>query len=163
MDDASERFDQRSRRAIEWSCYLYCIYSRHSNELGETARQSRDSMLAIELALMAILSATVLTKNLAPPADAIQSLVHYNAISLAQIFHRATNLFHNAGDFMTENLRLQGKRYRRAVFICVVVCVASEDVCVGATDAHRRDSNQHFKRRDYRARNVAHFQTLNIA
>src|SRR5687767_8242713 len=111
MNDASERFDQRSRRILEWSSYLYCIYTRHSNELGEATGQSRDSMFAIELALVTIPSATVLAKNLAPAADAIQSLVQYHAIAFAQISDRATNLFHDAGDFMTENLRLQGKRY----------------------------------------------------
>jgi hypothetical protein len=163
MNDASEWFDERGSRVLEWSSYLYCIYTRHSNELSEAARQSRDSVLAIKLALMTVLGATVLTKNLAPAADAIQSLVHYNAIAFAQIFDRITNLFDDASDFMTENLRLQRKRYRRAVLIRVVVCMARKDVCVGSADADCRHSNQHFKRRDHGTRDVSHFQTLNVA
>ncbi len=64
---------------------------------------------------------------------------------------------------MTQNLWLQGQRYRRAVLISVVVCMAGEDVCVGSADADGGHSNQHFKRRDYGTRDVSHFKTLNVA
>jgi hypothetical protein len=63
-------------------------------------------MLAIELALMTVLRAAILAKNLTATADAIQSLVHHDSIALAQIANRAANLFYDASDFVTKNLRL---------------------------------------------------------
>jgi hypothetical protein len=162
MNDATKRFDERSRHSLEWSSYLYRIHCRNSNEFGETTRQSCDSMLTIELALMTVLSATIVAKNFAAPADAVQSLVHHNSIALAQISDCAAHQLHNTSDFVSENLRLQGKWYRLTVFVCVVVCMTREDVYISPTKTNCGHANQDFIRRNCRTRNVSHFETLNI-
>src|SRR5215216_4733011 len=111
MDDTPEGLDECRSRDLEWRIYLYGIHARHSHELRQPAGWSGDSVLAIKLALMTVLRATVLTKNLAPPADTVQSLVHHDAIALAQIRNRCAHLFDYASDLVTENLRLQGEWY----------------------------------------------------
>jgi hypothetical protein len=160
---ASERLDQGCYRRIECSNDLYSIHRRNSNELGQSAGQSRDAVLAIELALMTVPGAAIVTQNLAPPTHAIQALVDYHTIAFTQICHRATNLRNNTCDLMTEYLRLQRKWNLLTVFVRVVVSVTGEDVNISSAKTDRRNANQHFVRRDYRTRNVAHFETIHIA
>ena len=152
MDYAAQRLDQGRHRRLQRCCYLDRIHRRHGNKLGEPARQSGDAVLAIELTLMTILSATILTKNLAPPADAIQSLVHHDAIAFTQISNRATYLFYDAGNFVTKNLRLYRQRDLLTIFVCIVVCMTGKDVRIGSTQTDRGHANQHFIRRDRRLR-----------
>jgi hypothetical protein len=89
-------------------------------------------VLAVELALMTVLRATLLTKNLAPPADTVQSLIHYDSIAFTQI-SRATHLLDYTGDLMTENLRLHRKRDLLTILVGVLVCMTGKDVRIVAT------------------------------
>ena len=106
MNDATERFDKRCHRRLKLSVDLYSIDSRNGNKLGQSPRQSRDSMLAIKLALVTILSAAIVTQNFAAATHTIQPLVHYHSIAFMQVGNRAANLLDHAGDLMTENLWL---------------------------------------------------------
>ncbi len=76
MDYAAQRLDERRHRRLQRRCYFHRIHGRHGYKFGKPTRQSGDTVLAIELALVTVLSAAILAKNLAPPADAIQTLVH---------------------------------------------------------------------------------------
>src|ERR1041384_6415869 len=89
---ATERFDKRRHRRIKLSSDLYSIHRRNSNKLGQPTRQSRDSMFAIKLTLVTILSATIVTQNFATAADTIQTLVHHHTIPFTQICYRASDL-----------------------------------------------------------------------
>src|SRR5215216_6192800 len=163
MDYAAQRLDHRGRRRFQRRRYLDRVHRRHGDKLREPARQSSDSVLAVELALMTVLSTAILTKNLAPPADAVQSLVHHHSIAIAQILNGTADLFYNAGNFVSKNLRLERERNRLSVLVRVVVCMTSKDVRIGATQTDRRHTNQYFIRRDRWARNVSHFETLHVA
>src|SRR5437868_3114800 len=162
MNDATERLHERRGRGLERRRDLHRINCGHGNELSEAARQSSDTVFAIKLALMTISRAAITAKNFTPAADAVQPLVHYNAIAFTQVVDRATHLLDDAGDFVAEDLRLQSERNRLTILVRVVVGVTSKDVQVGATKTNRRHSNQHFVRRDHRTRNVSHFETLHV-
>src|SRR6185295_5021093 len=112
VNDATERFDKRRHRRIKLSVDLYSIHSRNGNELGQSTGQSRDSMFAIKLALVTILSPAIVTKNFAATTDTIQALVHHHSIAFMQISNCAADLLDDAGDLMTKNLRLQCQRNR---------------------------------------------------
>src|SRR5215212_6779504 len=162
MNDATERLNECRRRCFKRRSDLYRIHSGHRNKFSEAAGQSGDAVLAIKLTLMTVLSAAVLAKNLTPATNAIQSLIDNNSISFTQILNRVAHLLDDTGDFMSQDLRLQNKRYRLTVLIGVVVCVARKDVHVGAAKSHCRNSNQHFVRRNYRARDVSHLETPHV-
>jgi hypothetical protein len=112
---------------------------------------------------MAVLSATIFTQNLVPPADAIQPLVHHYAIAFAQIRHCSSDLFDHSRDLVSENLRLQRERYRLAIFVGVVVRVTSEDVYVSAAQTNRSDAYQNFIWRYNRPRYVSHLEPVHVA
>src|SRR6476659_3105493 len=132
MDDATERLDERGRRRLERSSDLDCIHRRHCNELREPTRQTRDAVLAIKLTLVTVASAAIFTQHFTTTTDAIQALIDHDAIAFAQIAHPTAELLDNAGNLVTENLWLQSERDRLAILVCVVVCVAREDVNVSA-------------------------------
>src|SRR6185369_11288209 len=156
VNDATERFDKRRHRRIKLSVDLYSIHSRNGNELGQSTGQSRDSMLAIKLALVTILCAAIVTQNLAATAHTIQALVHHYSIAFMQISNRAADLLDDAGNLMTENLRLQSKWNWLPVFVRVVVCVTGEDVYVSSAKTDGGNANQHLVGRYRGTRNVAH-------
>src|ERR1044072_2429237 len=146
MEYPTKRFEEPCHGRFKLSSDLYRIHSRNSNELGQSARQSRDPVFAIKLALVTVLSATIITQNFAPATDTIQTLVHYHTIAFAQIRNRAAGLLDNAGDLVSENLRLQSKRNRLSVFIRVVVCMPGEDVYVSSAETDSSNADQHFVR-----------------
>src|SRR6185503_1218506 len=163
MNDAAERLDERCCGSFQGRTNLDRIHRRHRNELCEPAGQASDAVFAIKLTLVTVVSAAVFTKNVAPSADAIQALVHHDAITFAQIRDRTSHLFRDAGDLVSENLRLQGKRNWLAVLIRVVVCVTSKDVDVSSAKSDCCYTYQNLVRRDHRARYVAHFETMHVA
>jgi hypothetical protein len=163
MNDASERFDKRSYRRLKLRCDLYSIHSRNGNELREAAGQSGDAVFAVELALMTVRRAAIVAQNFAAATDTIQTLVDHYSIAFVQISHRATDLLDYTGNLVAENLWLQSKRNRLSVFVCVVVCVAGEDVHVSAAKTDGGNANKHFVRRDDGARNIANLETVHVA
>src|SRR5688572_18402346 len=111
---------------------------------------------------MRIAGATVLTQNIAPPADAIQTLIDHHAVTRCEVLDSAAHLFDYTRDLMPEDLRLHRERNRLVVLIRVVICVTREDVNVGAAKSNPRRAHQHFIRRDYRTRNIANLESLYI-
>jgi hypothetical protein len=71
------------------------------------------------------------------PADAVQPLVDDYAIPYAQVTCLASNFGDCSGDFMTQDLRLNSERDRKAAFIRVVVGVSGKYVRVSAAKADR--------------------------
>jgi hypothetical protein len=55
---------------------------------------------------MRVASAAVFAKKLTSSADAIQTLIHYDAVAGLQISYCGPNLFYKTADFMPEYLRL---------------------------------------------------------
>jgi hypothetical protein len=112
----------------------------------------------IKLALMRVACATVVTQHFASPANAVESLVDYDAITCVEILDVSPYFFDRACDLVPENLWLQNKWYWQTKIVEIVVGVTGVDVRVSATDSDSCDANKHFVRSNDRTWNIADFK-----
>src|SRR5438105_1191613 len=110
MDDAGKRFDERGLSRIEHGANRYGIDRRNGDELCQATGQTRDAVLAVELALMRISRATVFAECLTSQTHAIQTLIHHDVIANSQVMHFASNFFNATANLMAQNLRLNDER-----------------------------------------------------
>jgi hypothetical protein len=104
MENAGERlchhrFDCRSIRVN-----LNQIHGWNCDELGEAARKSRDTKLAVPFALMREATGAVLAEVLLAFADTTEALIDDDSIPGCQICHTISDIDDGAGNFMTQNL-----------------------------------------------------------
>src|ERR1051325_4179396 len=130
MNDAAERFDQSSLGHFKPGGKRHRINSRHGNELRQTARQARNAVFSIKLALMRVSGLAVATQRSPSGGDAVQALIDDDMLANFKVRDFAANLFDATTNFMPENLRLDIKRNRLAVFVGVVVCMAGKNMSV---------------------------------
>src|SRR6185369_15625156 len=102
----------------------------------QTARQTRNAVFSIELALMRVSGLAIATQRSPSEADAVQALIDHDMLANFKVRDFAANLFDATTNFVPENLRLDIKRNRLAVFVGVVVCVAGKNVSIGAAQTH---------------------------
>src|ERR1700737_1486726 len=96
VDYATQGFDECCCREFKPRSDLHGIDGRHRNKLRQSSGQSSDAMLLEEFALMRVASAAVFAKKLTSPADAIQTLVHDDAIACLQISNGGPDLFYRS-------------------------------------------------------------------
>ena len=72
MDDATQRFDQRSFGHVKVCADSYRIHGRHGDELRQSAGQSRNSVLRIVFALMRIARAAVVAQWSSLQAETVE-------------------------------------------------------------------------------------------
>src|SRR6266852_644446 len=163
MDDATQRLDHRSLGHIKSAANGYRVDCRHRNELSQSTWQPGDPVPSIELPLMRISRAAVLAERGSFQARTVQSLVHHHTVADLQIKDLVTYLFDASADLVSQDLWLDVKRDGLAILVHIIVCVTGKNLRVRAAETDRRNSHQHFVRRNTRARNLAHFETFDVA
>src|SRR5438552_6299926 len=163
MDDATQRLNHRSLGPIKSAANRYRVDCGHRNELSQSTLQPGDTVLSIELALMRISRATILTERGSFQARTVQPLVHHNPIADLQIKDLVAHLFDASADLVSQDLWLDVKRDRLAILVHIIVCMTGKNLRVRAAETDGRNSHQHFARRNAWARDLAHFEPFDVA
>src|SRR5581483_3856425 len=103
MNDAAERFGHcrfGSKRRLN----AHAVDRWHGDEFSKPARQPRDAVLAVELALMRIACVAVLTRRRPRGAHAVQALIDDDAVAGAQVRDFRTDFDDFAADLVAEDL-----------------------------------------------------------
>src|SRR5207245_623066 len=122
----------------------------------QPAGQAGDAVFLIMLALMRVPAGAIFTRQRAPLAHAAPPLIEHDAIAGAEVPDVRARLLHDAGDLMTEDLRLLGERDRPPALVAMVVAMPGVDVQVRAAQPYRCDLHPDVARPLARGRHFPH-------
>src|SRR5207247_1924661 len=161
VHDAAGRLGQRGGGA-QVGDDAHCDRRRDRQVLGESAGETGDAVLAVELALMRIAARAVLAQWRPRFAYAAPPLIDHHPVAGTQVTHVLSTRLHDARELVSQDLRLVREPDRPPARVPVVVRVSGEDVQVGAAQPDGRDAHEDLPRPGIRAPDIPYLDPADV-